>query len=222
MKVILLQELRGKGGEGDIVEVATGYAVNFLFPKKIAIEASRGNLKQLELRRHNIEKREAARLDTADKLLAALEGKVVRIPAKVGEEGQLFGSVTTTQIAEALSTLHDIEVDRKSIDLHGLIKTVGEHTAVISIYRDVKATIQVLVVDESAVIEETDEAVSEAKDNGAASSEAEEAEAEQSTAENGEAVDAADADVAETVDAVEADAVEAAADVAAETDTEEA
>ncbi|MDR2957904.1 MAG: 50S ribosomal protein L9, partial [Coriobacteriales bacterium] len=122
MKVILLQELRGKGGEGDVVDVATGYAVNYLFPKKIAIEASKGNLKQLELRRHNIAKRESSRLDTADKMLAALEGKLVMIAAKVGEEGQLFGSVTTSQIAEALSVLHKIDVDRKSIDLKGPIK----------------------------------------------------------------------------------------------------
>jgi len=166
MKVILLQELRGKGGEGDIVDVATGYAVNYLFPQKIAIQASKGNLKQLELRRHNIAKREETRLDSADKLLAALEGKVVRIPAKVGEEGQLFGSVTTSQIADALADLHDIVIDRKNIDTHQAIKTVGEHEAVVSIYREIKAVIQVLVVDESlpeeeAVADETADATSE-------------------------------------------------------------
>ena len=154
MKVILLEELRGKGGEGDVIDVATGYAVNYLFPKKIAIEASKGNLKQLELRRHNIAKRETLRLDTADKLLEALEGKVVRIPSKVGEEGQLFGSVTTTQIAEALSALHNIEVDRKSIDTRQAIKSIGEHDVEVSIYRNIKATIQVLVVDEKAIEEE--------------------------------------------------------------------
>jgi len=154
MKVILLQELRGKGGEGDVVEVANGYAVNYLFPRRIAIEATKGNLKQLEQRRHNIAKREASRLDTADKLLAALEGKIVRIPAKVGEEGQLFGSVTTTQIAEALFALHNIEVDRKDIATHEPIKMVGEHVVVVSIYREIKANITVLVVDENAPIEE--------------------------------------------------------------------
>jgi len=158
MKVILLQELRGKGGEGDVVEVATGYAVNYLFPKRIAIEANKGNLKQLEMRRHNIAKREEQRLGSADRLLNALEGKMVRIAAKVGEEGQLFGSVTTSQIAEALASLHGLEVDRKSIDLKAPIKTVGEHSAQISIYREIKATIQVLVVDENAPEEEPEAA----------------------------------------------------------------
>jgi large subunit ribosomal protein L9 len=157
MKVILLQELRGKGGEGDVIEVATGYAVNFLFPQKIAVEASRGNLKQLELRRHNIAKREELRLDTADKMLGALEGKVVRIPSKVGDEGQLFGSVTTAQIAEALLELHGIEVDRKNIETFQAIKTVGEHEVEVSIYRNIRALINVLVVDENAPIEDEDE-----------------------------------------------------------------
>lgn len=193
MKVILLQELRGKGGEGDVVEVATGYAVNYLFPKKIAIEASRGNLKQLELRRHNIAKREASRLDTADKLLAALEGKVVKIAAKVGEEGQLFGSVTTSQIAEALNLLHNIEVDRKNIDVQGSIKTVGLHNAVVSIYRDIKANIQVKVVNENAP-DEDDDAVAE---DAAESAEAE--------ADEAVAAEAAVAEVAEVAEAAEAE-----------------
>ena len=169
MKVILLQELHGRGGEGDVIEVANGYAVNYLLPKKIAIEATAGNRKQLELRRHNIAKREAERLDTADKLLAALEGKAVQIPAKVGEEGQLFGSVTTIQIAEALAALYDITVDRKQIDLKKPIKTVGEHSAIVSIYRDIKATVRVLVVDEKAAPASDAEAVADA-DKAAADS----------------------------------------------------
>jgi large subunit ribosomal protein L9 len=151
MKVILLGELRGKGGEGDVVEVPTGYAVNYLFPKKLAIHATAGNLKQLELRKHNIAKRETDRLDTADKLLAALDGQRVRIGAKVGEEGQLFGSVTSAQVAESLTERFGVEIDRRRIDLHGAVKTAGEHPATISIYRDVKANIVVEVVDEKAL-----------------------------------------------------------------------
>jgi large subunit ribosomal protein L9 len=152
MKVILLDELKGRGGEGDVVEVATGYAVNFLLPKKLAIPATKGNLKQLELRKHNIAKREAGRLDTADKLLAALEGQTIRVGAKVGEEGQLFGSVTTLQVAQALAEKFEVEIDRKRIDLHGLIKTAGVHPATVSIYREVKANITVEVVDEKALV----------------------------------------------------------------------
>jgi large subunit ribosomal protein L9 len=161
MKVILLEELKGKGGEGDVVEVSTGFAVNFLFPKKIAVLATSGNLKQLEQRKHNIAKREADRLDTADKLVEALEGKTIRIGAKVGEEGQLFGSVTAIQVADAINERFNTNVDRKRIDLHGAIKTVGEHVATISIYRDVKANITIEVVDERALRAAEEESVEE-------------------------------------------------------------
>jgi large subunit ribosomal protein L9 len=196
MKVILLDELKGRGGEGDVIDVATGYAVNFLFPKKLAISATKGNLKQLELRKHNIAKREANRLDSADKLLAALEGLSVRVGAKVGEEGQLFGSVTPIQVAQALSEKLGTEIDRKRVDLHGLIKTAGEHQATVSIYREVKATITVEVVDEKTLLAAP--AAEEAAEVEAAEA-AEAAEAEAEVAE----------EVAELVEAVE-EAVEEA------------
>ena len=95
MKVILLQELKGKGGEGDVVDVAPGFANNYLMPQGIAILATKGNLKQLEMRKNNIAKREATRLADADKLKSVLDGASVKVDAKVGEEGQLFGSVTS-------------------------------------------------------------------------------------------------------------------------------
>jgi len=219
VKIILLQELRGKGGEGDVVDVATGYAVNYLFPKKIAIEATSGNLKQLELRRHNIAKREASRLDTADKMLAALEGKAVLIPAKVGEEGQLFGSVTSAMIADALNELHEIEVDRKQIDLNNPIKTIGEHNVVVSIYREIKATIQVKVVDEKAPLGEElpDQAAEgeadEGADEGAEAVDGEAAEAEAAGNVGFEATEPAEAEAEPETEA-------AAAEPEAEAETE--
>jgi len=213
VKIILLQELRGKGGEGDVVDVATGYAVNYLFPKKIAIEATSGNLKQLELRRHNIAKREASRLDTADKMLAALEGKAVLIPAKVGEEGQLFGSVTSAMIADALNELHEIEVDRKQIDLNNPIKTIGEHNVVVSIYREIKATIQVKVVDEKTPLGEElpDQAVEgEAGDGADEGAEAVEGEAAEAAGNVGfEATEPAEAEAEAETEATAAEAAEA-------------
>ena len=102
MKVILLSELKGKGGEGDIVEVADGYANNYLFPQKIAVAATKGNLKQLEQRKHNIDTREAARIEEAQALKAALDDLSVKVEARVGEEGVLFGSITAAMIADAL------------------------------------------------------------------------------------------------------------------------
>ena len=145
MKVILLSELRGKGGEGDVVDVAQGYAENFLFPNKIAQPATPGNIKQLEERRHNIEKREAERIAVAEATKAALDGKSVTVDAKIGEEGQLFGSVTPAQIADAVKDQLGIEVDRKRIGRGNAIKTSGVHAVEINLYREISASINVLV-----------------------------------------------------------------------------
>lgn len=154
MKVILLQELKGRGGEGDVIEVAQGFAVNYLLPRKIAIQATSGNLKQLEQRRHNIQKREDSRLESSNALAAALEGKSVTITAKVGEEGKLFGSVTAHMIEEAIVEQLGVEVDRRKIDTHGHIKDAGARTVEVTIYRDIKAQLTVKVVAEGAPIVE--------------------------------------------------------------------
>ena len=148
MKVILLSELKGKGGEGDIVEVADGYANNYLFPQKIAVAATKGNLKQPEQRKHNIATREAARIEEAQALKAALDDLSVKVEARVGEEGVLFGSITAAMIADALKEAEDIEIDRKRIDLKNPIKTAGKHEVVVSIYRDIKSNLTVVVGNE--------------------------------------------------------------------------
>jgi len=151
MKVILLQELKGRGGEGDVVEVARGFAVNYLLPRKVAIEATTGNLKQLEQRRHNIQKREEQRVGTAEGLRGALDGKSITISAKVGEEGRLFGSVTSPMVEEAIREQLGVEVERRKIDTHGHIKEVGPHAIDVSVYRDIKAHLTVNVVAEGSV-----------------------------------------------------------------------
>jgi large subunit ribosomal protein L9 len=139
MKVILLDEIKGKGGEGDVVEVAQGYAENFLFPKKLAVAATKGNLKQLDERRNNIAKREAVRLATANETKAAFEG------VKVGDEGILFGSVTAAMIADAIKAQLGMDIDRKRVELGKPIKVAGAHTVAISLYREIKAEVVVLV-----------------------------------------------------------------------------
>lgn len=148
MKVILTQELKGKGGEGDVVDVARGYAVNYLFPRKIAIEATPGNLKQLEARQGNIQKREEARLAEASGLAGALNGKSVTIEAKVGEGGRLYGSITSMMVMDAIADQLAADVDRRKIDVHGVIKTLGDHVVSVQVYRDVKAEVTVHVVPE--------------------------------------------------------------------------
>ena len=157
MKVILTDELRGKGGEGDIVDVAQGYAENFLFPNKMALPATPGNIKQLEERRHNIEKREVKRIADAEALKEAIDGKTVLIDAKVGEEGQLFGSVTNTMVADAIKNELGVEVERKRIELNRAIKTSGLHTVKVSLYREIAAELH-LQVGKPAVEEVVEEA----------------------------------------------------------------
>ena len=172
MKVILLQELKGKGGEGDVVDVAPGFANNYLLPQKVAILATKGNLKQLEQRKHNIAKREENRLADAGKIKETLDGALVKVEAKVGEEGQLFGCVTAQMIADAIKAATDVDVDRRRIELGHAIKTAGQHEVTISLYRDIKTTVKLFVGGagdevapaeaEAEVVEETIEEVAEA------------------------------------------------------------
>ena len=166
MKVILLGEIKGKGGEGDVIDVAQGYAENYLFPKKLAVAATKGNLKQLEERRNNIAKREAVRIADANALKDAVDGKTVTVDAKVGDEGVLFGSVTSGMIADAVKEQLGVEIDRKRVELGKPIKVAGTHEVAISLYREIRANVVVLVgitaeeaaAEETAEVEETEEA----------------------------------------------------------------
>ena len=177
MKVILLGELRGKGGEGDVVDVAQGYAENYLFRNKIAQPATPGNLKQLEQRRDSIAKREAERIANAEATKAILDEKLVKVDAKIGEEGQLFGSVTSQQIVEAIKAQLGVDVDRKRIVRGATIKTAGRHAVEINLYRDINAKVVVLVGDEPvaeepAAEEAAEPEVTEAADEAAETTEA--------------------------------------------------
>ena len=150
MKVILLEELPGKGGEGDVVDVARGFANNYLLRRGAAMLATPGNLKQLEQRRKNIAKREEVRVANAESLKAQLEAAPIVVKARVGGEGQLFGSVTAQMMAAAIQEQLGIEIDRRRIDDRQTIKVVGEHEVTVSIYREIKATLKLNVVDEAA------------------------------------------------------------------------
>lgn len=175
MKVVLLGEIKGKGGEGDVIDVAQGYAENYLIPQKLAVAATKGNLKQLEERRNNIEKREAVRLADANALKAKLDGQKVVVDAKVGEEGILFGSVTAAMIADAIKAQLEVEVDRKRVELGKPIKVAGAHEVAISIYREIRTSVIVMVgADEAeAEVAAEDEAEVEAPVEEAAEAETE-------------------------------------------------
>ena len=167
MKVILTKELQGRGGEGDVIEVARGFAVNYLLPRGLAIQATAGNLKQLEQRMHNIKAREDQRMTEANGFSSQLHEKVVTVTVKVGEEGRLFGSVTNVMVADAIAEQLGVEVDRRKVETHGHIKDTGTHYAEVAVYRDIKAVVTVNVVAEggapveAAPVEVVAEAVAE-------------------------------------------------------------
>ena len=182
MEVILLKELRGRGGEGDVIDVSRGFANNYLLRQGYAIKATPGNLKQLEERRKNIEKREEVRIANANELAEKLNGLTVNVSVQVGEEGQLFGSVTAPMIADAIVDM-GIEIDKRRVELGKPIKMVGEFPVDVSIYRDIKATVNVVVAGEQTeadAAEQAEEAVKAAAEAaGEAVADAIEAEVEQ-------------------------------------------
>ena len=128
MKVILKQEVKGLGAKEAVVEVAEGYARNYLIPRGLAVEASVGRLREVEQRREVAKKRKDRAKEEALRLAASLEGKEVRITMRAGEGGKLFGSVTTREIAETLARDYRIKVDRKQIELKEPIKALGNYT----------------------------------------------------------------------------------------------
>ncbi len=145
MKVILTEEIRGLGTRGDVVTVKDGYARNYLIPKNLAQEATTGNLKAIEHKRHKwallAQEEKAAAQKQADRV----KGIKIQIEKRVGEHGHLFGSVTANEIADALLE-KGIEVDKRRIELGSPIKNVGVHDVEVRLHRDVSAAIQVEVV----------------------------------------------------------------------------
>ena len=160
MQVILLKELPGKGGEGDVIDVARGFANNYLLTQGFAVKATKGNLKQLEERKKNIAKREETRIADANALAEKLNAATVHVEAQVGEEGVLFGSITAPMVADAIENELGIEIDRRRVELGKPIKMVGTYKVPVSLYRDIKGTVTVIVGGDEA--EETIEALDEA------------------------------------------------------------
>ncbi len=145
MKVILIDEIRGLGTRGDVVNVKDGYARNFLLPKNLAREATPGNLKSVEQERKKWALLAQKEKDVALKAAEAVKGAKVVVQKRVGENGQLFGSVTSNEIADALHA-KGLEVDKRRIELARPIKSLGTHDVEVRLHHDVFAQIQVEVV----------------------------------------------------------------------------
>lgn len=146
MKVILLEDVSGKGKAGDIVNVSDGYARNFLFPKKLAQEATAGNLNAAKQRLAAKEHKKAVDKQNAQDVAKELNGKTVTIKGKRGDGGKLFGAVTAKEIAAALKDQYGYDIDKKKFTVP-TIKELGEYDIPIKLYAEVSTGIKVNVVD---------------------------------------------------------------------------
>lgn len=144
MDIILQQDVDELGLEGDVVNVASGYARNYLIPRGIGVEASQANMKALELKRKKINIGRLKAREQAEKLQREMEEVVVNFSQKAGEEGKLYGSVTTMDIASHLEK-QGIVIDRRKILLEKPIKTIGEFDVPIKIYPEVSGSIKIIV-----------------------------------------------------------------------------
>ena len=147
MKVILLEDVKNVGKKGQIINAKDGYARNFLFPKNLAIEATDINLKNLENAKKKKEEKEKEILEEAKVLEEQLMQKTVVIKTKTGENGKLFGSITTKEIADILEKEHGISIDKKKYDLEEPIKSVGEYYVKIKLHPTVNAKLKVIVTE---------------------------------------------------------------------------
>jgi large subunit ribosomal protein L9 len=147
MQIILQEDVDKLGNRGDVVTVKPGYARNFLLPNKLAVEATPGNMKALERIRGSLARKTATELDAAKKQAELLAGVTVKFARKTGENDQMFGSVTTGDIADALKA-QSFEVDKRQVQLTDPIKTLGEFPVTIKVFRDVTAEIKVQVEKE--------------------------------------------------------------------------
>jgi large subunit ribosomal protein L9 len=148
MQIILQEDIEKLGHRGDIVTVKPGYARNFLLPRKLAIEASAGNMKALERIRTSLAKKTATELEAAQKQAALLNGVALRFTRKTGENDQLFGSVTTADIAEGLLT-QGFKIDKRQVQLPEPLKVLGEYNVTIKVFREITAQVKATIEKES-------------------------------------------------------------------------
>jgi large subunit ribosomal protein L9 len=146
MKLILTQEVSGLGTAGDVVEVKDGYGRNYLMPRGLAIAWTRGGEKQLEAIRRARSVRDIADVDTAQAVKSRLEATPVRLSARAGNAGRLFGAVTPADIASAVSAAGGPAVDKRRIEMGNPIKTIGAHSVTVRLHPEVAATVQLDVV----------------------------------------------------------------------------
>ncbi|MBE5892203.1 MAG: 50S ribosomal protein L9 [Lachnospiraceae bacterium] len=147
MKIILLQDEKKLGKKGDIIEASEGYARNFILPKKIGVEATPQNMNNLKLQKANEDKKAKELLDAAKAMAAELETKQIVVKIKAGEGGRAFGSVSTKEIAAAFKEQHNLEIDKKKIQLPDSLKTFGTHEVAVKLHPQVTGKLIVKVLE---------------------------------------------------------------------------
>ena len=147
MKVILQQDVRGQGKKGQLVEVSDGYARNFLLPRKLAVTATAENVNTMKQQEKAKKAQEAAEKAEAEALSKKLEGIMVKIPAKAGEGGRLFGAVTGKEISEALAAQHGLNIAKTKLVLEDPIKSCGSYSLKCKLGHEVTGAVNVLVVE---------------------------------------------------------------------------
>ena len=148
MQVILIQDVNNLGGTNEVVSVKNGYARNFLFPRQMAVEASPSNMKQLEERLKQQKKKEEKMLAEVNKVIEVLKESPLKIGAKTGTSGKIFGSVTSVQIARAIRDQKGYEIDRRRIHLVDDVKELGNYKAKIDFGNDQETEVELEVVPE--------------------------------------------------------------------------
>lgn len=147
MKVILLEDIKGVGKKEQIIEASDGYARNFLFPKKLALEATKGNLNMLSKKMKAQQEKAAKELEEAKDLAEEIFKYRILVNVKTGENGKLFGSVTNKEIAQALLAQKGIDIDKKKIIINEPIKAVGEKEVDVKLHPEVTAKLMVEIVE---------------------------------------------------------------------------
>tara|TARA_A100001037_G_scaffold304243_1_gene340429 strand:+ start:1485 stop:1997 length:513 start_codon:yes stop_codon:yes gene_type:complete len=157
-QVILVRPVSGLGGESDQVEVAAGYARNYLIPEGIAIPVTEANRRQLEVLKARKVARESRELNAANELAASLSKLLLTLKVRTGEDGRLFGSVTAANISTELKQQFDVDVDRRKIHLDQPIKVLGDHSVELRLHGEITAELKVKVESINQVSVEPEEA----------------------------------------------------------------
>lgn len=144
MKVILLKDIKGSGKKGDVIEASDGYARNFLLPKNLAKEANASNVHALNLQKEAERRKKVAETEAAQKLADELKGKVVKISAKAGANGRLFGAITSKEIAAQIKSQFKVEIDKKKVNTE-TIRQLGSYEIELKLYPEISTKIVVSI-----------------------------------------------------------------------------